>query len=197
MQQHLHFSAPKVKIRSWRQSPQQQRRLPGLLSPTLPEFKMNSRRPHCIDTQGNARAEPSASTLTPRHTPLRQGLWWKETALDPEGDTVAGTTACHLPGSLLGAPAAKSWRSCEWHLHSTQLASASVHFQHRYHARSASSILTHQLSNPQASLIPPDLIHRTRMGNSVQSNMTDRRKKSMKCLFIPCSSEQTQGVSHS
>lgn len=112
------------------------------------------------------------------------------------GHSVAGTTACHLPGSLLGAPAAKSWRSCEWHLHSTQLASASVHFQHRYHARSASSILTHQLSNPQASLIPPDLIHRTGMGNSVQSNMTDRRKKSMKCLFIPCSSEQTQGVSH-
>lgn len=47
---------------------------------------------------------------------LQQGLPFlatARTALDPEGDTVAGTIACHLPGSLLGAPAAKSWRSCE------------------------------------------------------------------------------------
>lgn len=48
------------------------KRLPGLLAPTLPEFKMDPRRPHCRPTQGKAKPEPSASTITPRHTPLQQ-----------------------------------------------------------------------------------------------------------------------------
>lgn len=117
----------------------------------------------------------------PRHTALQHGLHWKETALC-QGHFIAGTTLCPLRGSLLGVPAAKSWRSCEWHLHSTQLASASFISSIAVMPIVPAASLQLQLSNSQASLIPPNLVHKMKMVNSVQSNMTDRRKKKHEVL---------------